>query len=274
MSAKRAADDLRSAERWASLCFVLSAVASVLFALSVAFDLRAQFQGAALALGLAAMAVGSVMWSLRVLVQEQVEDKRESPDRAPRADEAPARATFLLRSAYVAVGSLGIALLFPFRALAPAFGEGLYQTKWRPGSRVMRDDGSPLRPRDVALGSVMTVFPEGGVGDASSATLLLRLDASTLQATAHPSWCPRGCIAFSKVCTHAGCPVGVYRQRTQQLLCPCHQSVFDVARSAAPISGPATRPLPQLPLTIGSDGFLRASSDYLEPVGPGFWNRS
>ncbi|HYK54716.1 MAG TPA: Rieske 2Fe-2S domain-containing protein [Candidatus Eremiobacteraceae bacterium] len=256
------------------MSFVVSAVAAALFALFVAFDLRTQFQGAAFGLALGAMAVGAVIWSLRVLVQVQVEDKRDASADTPLVENTPKRASFLQTSAYVALGALSIALLFPFRALAPAYGSGLYRTKWRPGARVVRDDGTPLRPTDIAVGSVMTVFPEGAIGDASSATLLLRLGWATLQTIAHSSWCPRGCIAFSKVCTHAGCPVGVYRQSTQQLLCPCHQSVFDVARSAAPVSGPATRPLPQLPLVVGSDGYLRASSDYLEPVGPGFWNRS
>lgn len=274
MSTERSTDDRHRAERVASAWFVLSAVSAVLFALFVALDLRTQFQGASLGLAFAGLAIGAVVWSLRILLQEQVEDERDTSAGAPLLEDAPKRTTFLQTSAYVALGALSIALLFPFRALAPVYGYGLYRTKWRAGARVVRSDGSGVRPTDIAIGSVMTVFPEGAVSDASSATVLLRLDQTTLQSIARASWCPRGCIAFSKVCTHAGCPVGVYRQSTHQLLCPCHQSVFDVARSAAPVSGPATRPLPQLPLAVGRDGYLRASSDYLEPVGPGFWNRS
>lgn len=274
MSEPRSADERRSAERTASTSFVISTVASVAFALAVAFGSPTRLQGACLTIALAGLAFGAVVWALRVLPHEQVEDRREDPTPAPSAGPAGARTTFLMRASYVALGALGIATLFPFRALAPAFGEGLYRTKWRAGARVVRDDGTPLRPDDVAVGSVVTVFPEGAVGDASSATLLLKLPWQARRTSSRASWSPQGCVAFSKICTHAGCPVGVYRQRTQQLLCPCHQSVFDVTRSAAPVSGPATRPLPQLPLVVGADGFLRASSDYLEPVGPGFWNRS
>jgi ubiquinol-cytochrome c reductase iron-sulfur subunit len=87
------------------------------------------------------------------------------------------------------------------------------------------------------------------------------------------TWGPEGYVAFSKVCTHAGCPVGLYQQQFKKLLCPCHQSTFDVADGASVSFGPATRPLPQLPLEVDDDGFLRAQSDYQEPVGPGFWDR-
>ena len=80
-------------------------------------------------------------------------------------------------------------------------------------------------------------------------------------------------VAYSKVCPHAGCPVGLYEPDTHRLYCPCHQSVFDVLDAAEPKSGPATRPLPQLPLAVDADGYLVARSDYTEPIGPGFWNR-
>jgi ubiquinol-cytochrome c reductase iron-sulfur subunit len=80
-------------------------------------------------------------------------------------------------------------------------------------------------------------------------------------------------VAFSKVCTHAGCPVGLYQAETRELFCPCHQSAFNVLKGAQPASGPATRALPQLPLGIDDDGYLIALGDFPEPVGPGFWNR-
>jgi ubiquinol-cytochrome c reductase iron-sulfur subunit len=80
-------------------------------------------------------------------------------------------------------------------------------------------------------------------------------------------------VAFSKVCTHAGCPVGLYQPSSHELFCPCHQSAFNVLDAAAPTAGPATRPLPQLPLAVDENGFLIASGDYPEPVGPGFWSR-
>jgi ubiquinol-cytochrome c reductase iron-sulfur subunit len=85
-------------------------------------------------------------------------------------------------------------------------------------------------------------------------------------------WTVDGIIAFSKVCTHAGCPVGLYEASSRQLLCPCHQSAFDVLAGARPVSGPAAWPLPQLPLTVDDDGVLRATGDFSEPVGPGWWS--
>jgi ubiquinol-cytochrome c reductase iron-sulfur subunit len=79
-------------------------------------------------------------------------------------------------------------------------------------------------------------------------------------------------VGYSKICTHAGCPVGLYRSEAHQLLCPCHQSTFDVLRGAVPVFGPAARPLPQLPMEVDDDGYLVARGDFNEPVGPSFWN--
>jgi ubiquinol-cytochrome c reductase iron-sulfur subunit len=87
------------------------------------------------------------------------------------------------------------------------------------------------------------------------------------------TWAPKGYVAYSKLCTHLGCPVGLYEQQLQLLVCPCHQSMFDVNNGAIPQFGPAPRPLPQLPLYIDANGNLRAQSDYHTPVGPGFWER-
>ena len=82
-----------------------------------------------------------------------------------------------------------------------------------------------------------------------------------------------GIVAFSKVCTHAGCPVGLYRSSSRELLCPCHQSTFDVLDGCRPVFGPAARSLPHLALEVGDDGYLMAQHDYTEPIGPGYWNR-
>ena len=88
------------------------------------------------------------------------------------------------------------------------------------------------------------------------------------------TWTPDGYVVYSKICTHAGCPVGLYQRETQQLLCPCHQSSFDVLHGAEPVFGPAAAPLPQLPIELGNDGFLRATGDFSEPVGPSFWRHT
>jgi ubiquinol-cytochrome c reductase iron-sulfur subunit len=132
------------------------------------------------------------------------------------------------------------------------------------------------------VGGFTTVFPETDIGGAYSQTMLIRVDPPPASGYLKPppqfakqraTWAPQGYIAFSKVCTHAGCPVGLYQELTKKMLCPCHQSLFDVTDAATPIFGPAPRPLPQLPLYIDDEGYFRAQDGYDEPVGPGYWER-
>ncbi len=150
--------------------------------------------------------------------------------------------------------------------------------------RLVRDDGSPIRPEEVSVGGQMTVFPDIPEGNtnqyADSPTLLIRLrgpDADTLRsnlASRHNDGRLAGdLVAYSKICTHAGCPASLYEQQTNRLLCPCHQSQFLITDNAEPIFGPATRKLPMLPIRVDDEGYVVATSDYTEPVGPGFWER-
>jgi ubiquinol-cytochrome c reductase iron-sulfur subunit len=165
----------------------------------------------------------------------------------------------------------------------------LFRTGWDKAAnggkpvRMTREDGSPIRPEDVSVGGQITVFPgiPGGATNlyADSPTLLIHLraeDAAIAARDAAPinqgsMW--GNFIAYSKICTHAGCPASLYEQQTNRLLCPCHQSQFLITDNAKPIFGPATRRLPQLPITLDDEGFLVASSDYRETVGPDFWER-
>jgi quinol---cytochrome c reductase iron-sulfur subunit len=111
------------------------------------------------------------------------------------------------------------------------------------------------------------------VGAADSQAVMLHVDPETLMLDEPArSWAPNGFIVYSKLCTHAGCPVGLYLAATQHLTCPCHQSTFNVLDGAAPIYGPAARPLPQLPITMDTDETFMALSDFPEPVGPAFWD--
>lgn len=266
--------------------FSVSVLGSALFAAAYALHSGPQWEGLGLFVALGALGLGIVLWAAFTIPAEQVVDVRDDypSDRDERSEAEAAlehglaeidRHGFLTKVLLAALGALGVAALFPLRSLAPGFGQGLYRTKWRRGARLVRADGVPVRASDLAVGSILTVFPEGYVDDASSPTLLLRLPPGVLAARPERrNWSPQGYVAFSKVCTHAGCPVGLYRASTYQLLCPCHQSVFDVAHAARPISGPAARALPQLPLEIAGDGYLQAQSDYTEPIGPGFWQRA
>ena len=154
--------------------------------------------------------------------------------------------------------------------------------------RLSRGDGSPIRPEDVSTGGQMTVFPgipHGATNEyADSPTLLIHLrpdDAAAARAAAENeshNGINKGAmwgdyVAYSKICTHAGCPASLYEQQTNRLLCPCHQSQFLITRNAQPIFGPATRALPMLPLDVDEEGFFVAKQDYKEAVGPDFWER-
>ncbi|GAA2901733.1 ubiquinol-cytochrome c reductase iron-sulfur subunit [Actinoplanes cyaneus] len=153
--------------------------------------------------------------------------------------------------------------------------------------RLSREDGSPIRPEDVSAGGQLTVYPAipGGATNkyADSPTLLIHLradDAATARAAADGDKNGRNkgsmwgnYVAYSKICTHAGCPASLYEQQTNRLLCPCHQSQFDIVDNAQPIFGPATRRLPMLPLSVDDEGFFVATSDFKDTVGPDFWER-
>lgn len=265
--------------------FTLSILGSLMLAVVYAAGGQPQLEGALLAVALGGLGIGIILWAKELLRPEElVEERPPEPSPAPvrkAAEQALAageeqlmRRRTLGRLLLGALGAFGIAALFPIRSLGPSPGRSLFHTQWTPGALVVNETGRPIRPQDLQVGSVLTAFPEGFVGSAVSQTLLIRIDPAQLRLPPdRMAWVAEGVIAFSKVCTHAGCPVGLYQASTHQLLCPCHQSTFDVARGAAPIFGPATRPLPQLPLAVGPDGFLYSRGDFPEPIGPGFWER-
>ena len=264
--------------------FLLSAGASVSLTVIYAMGGQPQAEGAMLFVALGGIAVGLVLWSHRLMPQDiHVEERKLTFDEPEEQEEAEesfiegaeqiGRRSFLGKLLVAAVGALGVAFLFPIRSLGKAPGRALFKTSWTDGARAVTEDGQPVRAASLLDNSVLTVFPEGHTDAADSQTLLIK----TPQGVFHPkhgreTWSPGGLVGFSKICTHAGCPVGLYQAATSQLFCPCHQSVFDVADACQPTSGPATRALPQLPLAIDADGFVIAQSDFHEPVGPEFWN--
>ena len=235
-------------------------------------------EGLALALAAAGLSAAALGWAFGFLRPAQVIDRIEtypSPEHERtlqsavlRSDaEELSRPRLLAALLFGALGSFALALLVPIRSLGPKIGDTLFHTAWRRGSRVVREDGSVVRASDLVVGTAETVFPEGAVGDAASQAVLIRLPTEDAAGT-------DGYVAYSRVCTHAGCPVALYRASVQQLMCPCHQSVFDVMQNGAVVSGPADHALPKLSIVIGDDGELRAAGDFSEPVGPGFWERA
>jgi quinol---cytochrome c reductase iron-sulfur subunit len=244
-----------------------------------------QVEGGLIALALGGLAIGLVLWAKDFLPTGGLVEEREPLPSTPTEREAfqrefewgeeyVERRTFLIKMLTLALGALGIAAVFPIRSLGPKPGRSLFRTAWRAGSRVVTEDGTPLTVADLREGGVITVFPEGHLDAADSQTLLIRMNPQDLTVSpGRGTWSPEGYVAYSKICTHAGCPVGLYDQATGRLFCPCHQSVFEARDGAKPTAGPATRPLPQLPLAVDGQGYLRAGGDFPEPVGPGFWNQ-
>lgn len=147
----------------------------------------------------------------------------------------------------------------------------LFAPVWKSGDRLMTIDGKPLTVNSLQQGGMAVVFPENSIGSERAQTVLVRVDPSHLQLPQRRAdWAPQGYLAYSRVCTHAGCAVGMYEASSELLLCPCHQSTFDILRGAVPTGGPAARSLPQLPLYADSDGTLRAAGNFSSPPGPGF----
>jgi ubiquinol-cytochrome c reductase iron-sulfur subunit len=186
------------------------------------------------------------------------------------------RRRVLVATAGGACAALGVALLFPIRSLGPRPGRGFKQTAYKGGDiRVVDENGMPVHPRDLPVDGFITVWPDGHTDDADASTLLIhfRSDQDFQPKAGREDWTVDDIVAYSKLCTHVGCPVGLYQAELGLLLCPCHQSTFDVMRHAKPIFGPAARSLPQLPLGLDGDGFIIATADFSGPVGPGFWDR-
>jgi ubiquinol-cytochrome c reductase iron-sulfur subunit len=274
----------RFAERTSALAFLLSTAAFLGLAVVYWRGGQPQAEGALLATGFAGLAYGLVTWGNHLLPPGPFEEERhqfgdESQEALFEDDlqrgEPITRRKLLVRTLVLAVGGLGVAAVFPIRSLGPKPGNSLYRTPWRGGLRLVTDDGRPVRAVEVPIGGLVTVFPEGHAGSADGQAVLMRVEPGLIvPLPGRETWTPDGYVVYSKICTHAGCPVGLYQRETQQLLCPCHQSSFDVLHHAQPVFGPAAAPLPQLPIELGADGFLRATGDFSEPVGPSFWRRS
>ena len=272
----------RGAERRAAAGFLLTVVAAGTLAVVYWQGGQPQLEGVLLALALAGLGYGFVVWGRELLpeghaeeereVLPTTEDERESFEESFERGGTIQRRKLLTRSLAAAGAALAAAFIFPVRSLGPNPGRTLERTAWRRGSLLVDENDRPVRADDVSEDGLITVFPEGHTHDADAQAVLMRLPEGLVRPLpGRQDWSPEGFIAYSKLCTHAGCPVGLYQADTHELLCPCHQSAFDVLDGAQPVFGPATRPLPQLPLEIGEDRVLRARGDFSSPVGPAYW---
>ncbi|WP_043669795.1 ubiquinol-cytochrome c reductase iron-sulfur subunit [Clavibacter michiganensis] len=301
----------RTAERVVYTWFYLSIVGSV-FAIGAYFGfpiyaddpgsvrLNNLFLGVGIALALLSLGIGAIHWSKALMSDHELIDERHpqggSPATQARAVEIFAQAneeSGFGRRSLIRNSLIGALVAFPlpavvlFRDLYPGSAEepasALSHTLWKKGEVLTRDpSGTPIKASDVTIGSAFHVIPaslmeleEGKLEEkAKAAVLLMRLRPEDLvEMPERKGWSYDGIVAYSKVCTHVGCPVALYEQQTHHLLCPCHQSQFDVTNHCEVIFGPAKRPLPQLPIAVNDEGYLIAQSDFTEPVGASFWER-
>jgi quinol---cytochrome c reductase iron-sulfur subunit len=253
--------------------------------------------GVGLALGMAGIGLAAIHWAKTLMSDVERVDERH-PIRSD--DDVRETAVQMLKDGAADSGIgrrpllkgalVGAVALAPLPFVVPLVGNlggnwdvgALKHTAWRTGRRLAIDPTDiPIKASDVTIGSIFSVIPEGLPDEphyleekAKAVVILLRLDPRDLtEAEDRKGWSYEGIVAYSKICTHVGCPVALYEQQTHHLLCPCHQSTFDVADGAKVLFGPAKRPLPQLPITVDDEGYLIAQSDFTEPVGPSFWER-
>jgi ubiquinol-cytochrome c reductase iron-sulfur subunit len=251
--------------------------------------------GLGMAIALFCIGAGAIHWAKTLMPDEEIVVQRHEfrSDDEDRADFVKTvkegaenaglgRRPLIKRTLGAALGLSGLTPLLLLRDLGPLPGDDLKKTHWKAGTRLVTDPGDrPIRPEDLEIGAVAQTQPEFPEGKerhlediAKDAVLLIRMRPEEFNLDSERlSWTYEGIIAFSKICSHMGCAVALYEQTTKHLLCPCHQSTFDVTRAAKVIFGPAARPLPQLAITVDAEGYLVAQAPFTEPVGPSFWGR-
>ncbi|MBW3603468.1 MAG: Rieske (2Fe-2S) protein [Actinobacteria bacterium] len=266
-----------------ALAFLVSMAASVGFIGAYQLDAGTQWLALSLSIALGSLGAGLAWWSRRLMPQESSEEARPTLAPPPEEERETAetfeagrrgirRRGLLGGLLAAAVGALGLGTVWPARSLGPPPSSGFRQTGWREGVHLIDETGRRIGIDTLDFGGVVTVFPEGRDPAADDQVVLMRIPLEDLDLPeGRANWTPDGYVAFSKVCTHAGCPVGLYQDVGYLLLCPCHQATFDVVQGAVPVFGPAPRELPQLPLRADRDGLLLAAGDFSGPVGPDRW---
>ena len=259
--------------------------------------------GLAFGLGTFLIGAGAIHWAKKLMPDVEVVEER-SPNRSSDEDREAVSQAFaagvadsgIVKHGIIRRSLLGAMALFPLplivilRDLGPSPSHGqLTRTIWGEGVRLVTDvTYEPIRAEDIPVGGLVNAVPEnlehieheqGNLNERAKAVIIVvRMSPDEIVAQQGGSeqepWDFDGVLAYSKVCTHVGCPISLYEKRTHHLLCPCHQSTFDLADAGRVVFGPAGRRMPQLPITVDSEGYLVARSDFVEPVGPSFWERA
>ncbi|WP_246081809.1 ubiquinol-cytochrome c reductase iron-sulfur subunit [Nocardioides litoris] len=265
------------------------------------------FLGLTLGGALLLIGVGIIQWARKLMADHEIVEMRH-PARSSDEDRETTAAvlqtgleesglgkhSMIRRTLLLSTGLLAAPAVILLRDLGPSpasvanaeEGTGLKHTFWGTGDRirVVRDVvGTPIRPADLQIGDLVNGVPDGllelegielQVAKAKAAVIMVKMEPREITpGPGREDWSVDGVICYSKICSHVGCPISLYERTTHHVLCPCHQSTFDLADSAKVVFGPAGRPLPQLHLGVDDEGYLVAEGDFTEPVGPSFWDR-
>lgn len=308
---KRAERQVASLFALSMICSVLFVVAYVTLEVGDSQDTFLNLGASNLALGLSLggalllLGIGIIQWARKLMSDHEIVENRHSAS-SSEEDREVTIAAFnqgveesgigrrpLIRGTLLgAVGLVGLVPIIALRDLGPLPGDSLRHTLWERGMRLVKDVvGTPLKPEQIEIGDLINAAPgvlfevneegepvvegvELQIAKSKSTIIIVRMEPDEITpAPGREDWTVDGICAFSKICTHVGCPISLYEKTTHNVLCPCHQSTFDLADAAKVVFGPAARPLPQLPIMVDEEGFLVAQADFDEPVGPSFWER-
>jgi quinol---cytochrome c reductase iron-sulfur subunit len=275
----------------AVVAFAVAIAGGIVAAVGYGTENTGDMLGLGLAAALGGLGFGLVAWAKYLDIDEHAVQQRETLTTTPEErqdlrDEIDAtvgtlgRRKLLLGLFGGAFASMVVGFVGPIGSLGPKPRGERARTSWRSGLRLVTSDGTPISAAASAPGELVTVFPDGHVGVDDSQVVLLRMPLDALTERTKSGGALDGWVAYSKICTHAGCSVGLLGIDTRppdtlrQLVCPCHQSVFDPGDGARPIGGPATRSLPQLALGTDDVGYLVALGDFDQPVGPLAWDEA
>ncbi|MFE0645015.1 Rieske 2Fe-2S domain-containing protein [Streptomyces sp. NPDC058877] len=238
---------------------------------------------------------GAVHWARTLMSDVEVADERHPMEASPEvkakvmadfaagaAESGMGRRKLIRNTMFGALSLVPLSGIVLLRDMGPLPEKKLRTTLWTKGLQLINmNTHEPLRPEDVAVGSLTFAMPEGlsehdehfQTEIAKAALMIVRIQPEDIKDKRELEWSHEGIVAFSKICTHVGCPISLYEQQTHHVLCPCHQSTFDLSDGARVIFGPAGHALPQLRIGVNDKGFLEALGDFDEPVGPAFWER-
>ncbi len=257
--------------------------------------------GATLGFAMLLMGVGIIQWAKKLMGDHEIVEMRHPVASTPEdraavledlnkgiSESAIGRRPLIRNSLLGAMGALGLPAIIMLGDLGP-LPHGQRHTVWKKGMRVVNDvSGTPIKPSDLEVGALVNAEPaimyeKDADGEhvlhgkellqakSKAAVIVVRMRPEDVTpAKGRENWGIDGILCYSKICTHVGCPISLYEQQTHHVLCPCHQSTFDLADNGKVIFGPAHRALPQLPLAVDNEGYLIAVSDFPEIVGPSY----